>query len=49
MAATQPASGRAQEYLSKQLAGIARLRSRPRPVAAEATQWSRSAREDMLR
>jgi len=31
------------------LAGIARLRSRPRPVAAEATQWSRSAREDMLR
>ena len=27
MAATQPASGRAQEYLSKQLAGIARLRA----------------------
>jgi acetyl-CoA carboxylase biotin carboxylase subunit len=31
------------------LAGIARLRSRPRPVAAESSPWSRSAREDMLR
>jgi acetyl/propionyl-CoA carboxylase alpha subunit len=31
------------------LAGIARLRSRPRPIAAAASTWSRSAREDMLR
>jgi hypothetical protein len=31
------------------LAGIARLRSRSRPVAAEASTWSQSAREDMLR
>jgi acetyl-CoA carboxylase biotin carboxylase subunit len=31
------------------LAGIARLRSRPRPIALEATPWSRSAREEMLR
>ena len=31
------------------LAGIARLRSAPRPVAAETTPWSRMAREDMLR
>jgi acetyl-CoA carboxylase biotin carboxylase subunit len=31
------------------LAGIARLRSRPRPTAAMASPWSRSAREDMLR
>jgi acetyl/propionyl-CoA carboxylase alpha subunit len=31
------------------LAGIARLRSRPRPVVAELSPWSRSAREDMLR
>jgi acetyl-CoA carboxylase biotin carboxylase subunit len=31
------------------LAGIARLRSRARPAAADATPWSRSAREDMLR
>jgi len=30
------------------LAGIARLRSRPRPVASEAGPWVRSAREDML-
>ncbi len=31
------------------LAGIARLRSRPRPGAAESSPWSRSAREDALR
>ena len=31
------------------LAGIARLRSRPRPTVSEATPWSRSAREEMLR
>jgi acetyl/propionyl-CoA carboxylase alpha subunit len=31
------------------LAGVARLRSRPRPAAADATSWSQSAREDMLR
>ena len=34
------------------LAGIARLRSRPRPVVADAgsqVNWARSAREDMLR
>jgi len=31
------------------LAGIARLRSGPRPIAAEAPPWTRSAREDMLR
>jgi len=31
------------------LAGIARLRSRPRPIATAAPPWSRSAREDMLR
>ena len=31
------------------LAGIARLRSRPRPVATDASPWSRSARLDMLR
>jgi acetyl-CoA carboxylase biotin carboxylase subunit len=31
------------------LAGIARLRSQPRPVTADASPWSRSAREDMLR
>jgi len=31
------------------LAGIARLRSRPRPIPAEASPWSRSAREDLLR
>ena len=30
------------------LAGITRLRSRPRPSAADATPWSRSAREDLL-
>ncbi|HEV2251347.1 MAG TPA: biotin carboxylase N-terminal domain-containing protein [Candidatus Limnocylindria bacterium] len=31
------------------LAGIARLRSTPRPVGTEAGPWVRSAREDMLR
>jgi acetyl-CoA carboxylase biotin carboxylase subunit len=31
------------------LAAIARLRSRPRPMASEESPWSRSAREDMLR
>ncbi len=31
------------------LAGIARLRSRPRPVGSDAGPWARSAREDMLR
>ena len=31
------------------LAGIARLRSRPRPVVSDAAPWARSAREDMLR
>jgi hypothetical protein len=31
------------------LAGIARLRSRPRPISVEAAPWARSAREDMLR
>jgi len=31
------------------LAGIARVRSRPRPVATEAPPWTRAAREDMLR
>ena len=31
------------------LAGIARLRSKPRPTVTEAMPWSRSAREDMLR
>ncbi len=31
------------------LAGIARLRAAPRPIAGEGTPWSRMAREDMLR
>ncbi len=31
------------------LAGIARLRSRPRPAVSDAGPWARSAREDMLR
>ena len=31
------------------LAGIARLRSRPRPIATDAAPWARGAREDMLR
>ncbi len=31
------------------LAGIARLRSRPRPAVSDAGPWGRSAREDMLR
>ena len=31
------------------LAGIVRLRTRPRPIAPASSPWSRSAREDMLR
>jgi acetyl/propionyl-CoA carboxylase alpha subunit len=31
------------------LAGIARLRARPRPVLSVSSPWDRSAREDMLR
>ena len=31
------------------LAGIARLRARPRPIAASSSPWSRAAREDLLR
>ena len=31
------------------LAGIARLRGRPRPIAATSSPWTSSAREDMLR
>ncbi|MEA2661754.1 MAG: acetyl-CoA carboxylase, biotin carboxylase subunit [Chloroflexota bacterium] len=35
--------------LAVALAGLARRRGGPRPVAVEASPWSRSAREDMLR
>jgi acetyl-CoA carboxylase, biotin carboxylase subunit len=35
--------------LAAALAGLARLRARPRPLVGDATPWSRSAREDMLR
>jgi acetyl-CoA carboxylase biotin carboxylase subunit len=48
-AAPHPAEVSETAAAAAALAGVARLRSAPRPVAAGADPWVRSAREDMLR